>query len=115
MLKPSLISVVVGIIINSKQEVLIAQRPQQVPQSGLWEFPGGKIESNELAYEALCRELDEEIGIKVLGAKLITEYSHAYPHCSVTLSVWSMIELLGKPFGKEGQRVRWISMKDRSE
>lgn len=53
------VSVTVGIIINSQNEILIFLRPSHVQQSGLWEFPGGKIETSEESCQALCRESKE--------------------------------------------------------
>src|SRR5690606_11219430 len=49
----------------SGPQLLIAQRPLGSWRAGCWEFPGGKIEADESAEQALARELREEIGIAV--------------------------------------------------
>jgi 8-oxo-dGTP diphosphatase len=103
------IQVVAGIICNAQRQVLMALRPQHVPQGGLWEFPGGKIEAAETAYMALCRELREEIGITVLKATPFMRLSHAYPERTVELDVWWVDEFEDEPQGLEGQDIRWVA------
>ncbi len=51
----NLIRVAVGVIKNPQGQVLIALRDNARHQGGLWEFSGGKIESNETAEQALKR------------------------------------------------------------
>ena len=58
--------VVVGILINSKQQVFIAQRSANGTYPLKWEFPGGKVEEGETFEEALNRELQEELGHEIL-------------------------------------------------
>ena len=53
--------VVVGILINSNQQVFIAQRSASGTYPLKWEFPGGKVEEGEEFEEALQRELYEEL------------------------------------------------------
>ena len=59
--------VVAAAIFNKQGDLLIAQRPLDKHMGGLWEFPGGKVEAGEAVTDALCRELDEELGIRPLS------------------------------------------------
>ncbi len=99
--------VVVGVIYNSKDEVLITRRLEHVHQGDLWEFPGGKIESGETALEALSRELEEEIDITVQQARPLIRITHSYPDQTVLLDVWQIEKWHGKPYGCEGQKITW--------
>jgi len=103
-----MIQVVAGILCNLQGEVLIALRPAHVIQGNLWEFPGGKIEAEETAYQALVRELKEEIGIDVTAARPYMSLQHAYPERVVMLDVWWVETYLGVPHGHEGQAIQWV-------
>jgi len=63
--KPMTLLVVAAALINPQNEILLAQRPAGKRLAGKWEFPGGKVEKDESPEQALVRELDEELGIKV--------------------------------------------------
>jgi 8-oxo-dGTP diphosphatase len=88
---------------------LIARRPEHADQGGLWEFPGGKVEPGETAREALGRELMEELGIVLLQAAPLIQIPHHYPHRAVWLDVWEVTRFSGRPHGREGQPLRWVS------
>ena len=51
--------------ISKTPEVLLFQRAANDTGAGLYEFPGGKVEVGESEKQALVRELEEEIAIKV--------------------------------------------------
>lgn len=104
-----MLQVVAGIIFNSQHEILISYRPPHAIQGDLWEFPGGKIEANETPYDALIRELKEEVDIEVVTATPFECITHTYPEHTVVLHVWSVTEFKGEPHGKEGQIVRWVA------
>ena len=106
------IEVVVGIIWNKAGEVLLAKRRADVHCGGLWEFPGGKLEQNELLLTGLQRELHEEVGITVSQADYLFTLPWQYPSKPVKLHVHSISDYQGEPFGKEGQEVRWVPVAD---
>src|SRR5437879_6263465 len=72
--------VVACALVDADKRILIAQRPPGKTLAGLWEFPGGKVESGERPEATLIRELAEEIGITVSEPCLapLTFASHAY-------------------------------------
>lgn len=88
--------------------VLIAQREHRGLLGGLWEFPGGKRESNETLQQCCAREIREEVGVKVrVGRKLMT-INHAYSHFRITMHVFACRYLSGEPRPITCRRVRWV-------
>lgn len=74
----------VAAIIFNQGKVLIAQR-KSGDFSGLWEFPGGKIESGETHSEALRRELLEELEISILIDKFFMTVDYDYSSFHLTM------------------------------
>ncbi|MCG6657824.1 Nudix family hydrolase [Halomonas campisalis] len=101
-----------AIISNDGREVLLARRPSNVDHGGLWEFPGGKLAPYETGLEGLKRELHEELGVEIQRAQPLIRIHHEYPDKHILLDVWQVHEFTGEPFGREGQAVRWVPMKE---
>ncbi|WP_048308321.1 Nudix family hydrolase [Halomonas sp. PR-M31] len=101
-----------AIFSSDGQEVLLARRPSIVDQGGLWEFPGGKLAPFETGFEALKRELHEELGITIKKAQPLIRVPHEYPDKHVLLDVWQVHAFEGEPYGREGQAVRWVRLED---
>jgi 8-oxo-dGTP diphosphatase len=59
------LAVVAAALIRADGRVLLQQRAPGRSMAGLWEFPGGKIETGETPEAALVREIDEELGISI--------------------------------------------------
>lgn len=107
-----LIHVAAAVILNAQGQILLARRPEDKHQGGLWEFPGGKVEPGEPVVEALARELDEELGIQITTARPLIQIPHHYPDKSVLLDVYEVSAFEGEAYGREGQPIVWV---DRSE
>ncbi len=60
---PTLFQVVAAALTNESGRILLQKRPDGKPMAGLWEFPGGKVETCESYKSALKRELEEELGV----------------------------------------------------
>ena len=103
------VHVAVGVVRNEKGELLIAQRPDHLHQGGCWEFPGGKVESNESTEQALYRELKEELAIEVTQAEPLIVIPFEYSEYHVVLNVWQVMQFTGDPLGQEGQPIAWVS------
>lgn len=104
--------VAVAVIRNSQQQVLLSFRTKKKHQGGLWEFPGGKVEADETAVQALVREIDEELGLQVLASQPLIQVRHAYPDLSVLLDVYEVTAFTGTPQGRENQPIKWVDVKD---
>jgi 8-oxo-dGTP diphosphatase len=100
---------VAAAVIRRDGKILIARRPVDKHQGGLWEFPGGKVEAGEPVTQALVRELEEELGITPQQFRPLIRITHDYPDKAVCLDVWDVTEFHGTAAGREGQALRWVS------
>ncbi|MEM8877106.1 MAG: 8-oxo-dGTP diphosphatase MutT [Pseudomonadota bacterium] len=97
-------------LVDSDGRVLLAQRPEGKSMAGLWEFPGGKVESGERPETALIRELHEELGIDVTEACLapFTFASFAYEKFHLLMPLYICRRWEGTVRPIEGQTLKWV-------
>jgi 8-oxo-dGTP diphosphatase len=107
--KPILL-VVACALVDADNRVLLCQRPEGKALAGLWEFPGGKVESGETPEEALVRELREEIGVetKVDCLAPLTFASHTYEKFHLLMPLYICRRYQGIPISREGQVLKWV-------
>ncbi len=103
---------VVGAVIVRDGLVLCAQRGLEGSLPGLWEFPGGKIESGESKPEALRREISEELGCGVSVGHEITTTVHEYEFGIVHLTTFYCQIEEGAPSLSEHSEMRWLKPSD---
>lgn len=68
--------------------VLACRRAPGTASSGLWELPGGKVESGETEPEALVREIAEELGVAITVGELLTRDVTRVGARHIQLSCW---------------------------
>jgi len=104
------VQVAVGILINAQNQFLLTSRPKGKVYEGYWEFPGGKLEAGESVAQALSRELEEELGLKIDSVQLWREQRVDYPHALVSLNFCKVHHWQGELVMREGQQCAWQSL-----
>jgi len=104
------VDVAVGVLFNERQEFLLTTRPRGKVYAGYWEFPGGKLESAETVEQALARELEEELGIRVAAAHPWKIELVDYPHARVRLHFCKVWRWSGAFEMREHQAMSWQTL-----
>ena len=102
----------IGVIINKVGQVLIDKRPDDVSMGGMWEFPGGKQEHDELIENTIFRELNEELGIKVKVGDMLISFDHSYTHKNLTFVVHFCEILSGNLQPLRSSELQWVEIQD---
>lgn len=101
-----MIEVAVGIIIK-EDAVLMAERHAHQHQGNCWEFPGGKLEPGEQPFDALQRELKEEVNLNIQAADFLFDIDYSYPDKQVRLHIFNITKFSGEAHHQEGQLLKW--------
>jgi 8-oxo-dGTP diphosphatase len=102
--------VVAAVIVGPGDRVLAAQRAEPPALAGGWEFPGGKVDPGESEHDALVRECQEELGVRiVVGERVGGDWPLADGY---VLRVWLATLESGTPEPKEHMALRWLGPGD---
>lgn len=71
-------------ILNDKQELLVCKRGKE-PEKGTWDLPGGFVDANETAEEALRREIKEELNAEVKDSQYLFSLPNEYEYSGMTI------------------------------
>ena len=102
------IQVVAGILRGRDGRVLLGERQNDRNFNGLWEFPGGKIDPDELPGTALVRELKEELGITATAFELLQSVDHDYADRLVHIDFFLVTEWDAEVRPLDGQALKWV-------
>ena len=97
-----------AIVFNKDGELLIDQRLDTGSMGGMWEFPGGKKESNEPIEKTITREIKEEIGIDIKLVEMLLSFQHTYSHKKLSFTVYICDFYSGKPRALASQKLLWV-------
>jgi 8-oxo-dGTP diphosphatase len=106
--------VVAAALRDKNGRVLVQRRPKGGEQEGLWEFPGGKIESGETPENALVRELSEELSIEIDVKDLSASCFASVPHADkqLVMLLYTCLKWRGDPKPLVASEVRWVLPQD---
>ena len=104
-------TLVVGVAVFRDGRLLVARRTRPAELAGLWELPGGKVESGESLADAAARELDEELGLQItVGARVPGEFDLGNRlFMRVVLAVPGPDALDEVTLGDTHDQIRWVT------
>jgi 8-oxo-dGTP diphosphatase len=108
---------VVGAVVVRGGLVMVTQRPDDNPRwPGLWEFPGGKVEAGETDRDALERELEEELDVRVrVGAQVARVEIDRGGGDLLDFRAYRCEIVHGEPELIEVQDLRWLTLDEVEE
>ena len=75
---------------------------------GKWEFPGGKVEADETPQQALKREIQEELDVKIEVGELIDTIEYDYHTFHLSMDCFQCVVVDGEIILKEAEAARWL-------
>ena len=102
------IKTVTAAIIWDGGRVLLTRRGPGEKLSGLWEFPGGKVEPTETFEQCLTRELLEELGLEVCVGNVVAESVYTYDHGAIRLVAMETRILKGQLTLSVHDKAEWV-------
>jgi A/G-specific adenine glycosylase len=99
-------------VIWKDNTLLIGKRKETKMLGGLWEFPGGKQESDEEITQTVKREVLEETGLIVQIRSQYPPIKHTYTHFKITLHAFDCTILSGTLTARSATELRWVNLND---
>ena len=99
-------------VVIKNQKVLLTRRSPNDNLAGYWEFPGGKVESNETPQQCLKRELEEELGINSIPGDILCESVYEYDHGEFKI-IAILTDLASEDFDlKIHDKLEWVDIRE---
>ena len=92
---------------------LLQKRPAGKRHAGLWEFPGGKVEAGETPRDALVRELNEELTIRIQAGAAVqvgeARASAGEGEPDIVITLYTLADWEGVPVAEPGAEIGWFT------
>ena len=103
---------VVAAVIKKDDCYLLAKRNKDKYMGLKWEFPGGKVETNETFKEALSREILEELNVNIEIHNKVAEEKYQDSEINIILHYF-MCSLLNEDIVlSEHEVIEWVKKED---
>lgn len=99
---------VVAAVIQRGVDYLVCLRPPHKRHGGLWEFPGGKSEPGESDFDAVKRELAEELQVET--TQVADALLELHDPGSPFLIAFVPTSIAGEPSAIEHSEIRWVPL-----
>ncbi len=113
---PTWLPVVAAAIVDGEGNLLLRKRPADKHHGGLWEFPGGKVESGETPAMALVREIEEELSLQLDSSALEPSCFGEQPaekgHPAIVILLYTARSWSGEPHADDGAQFDWFAPAD---
>lgn len=103
---------VTAALIRDEQKILIAQRGRTLRFGSQWEFPGGKVRSDETPEACLRREILEELNLEIRVEEHFCTVHHRYPDLHIELMAFWCSIVGGSLQLEEHEQVRWVTVEE---
>jgi 8-oxo-dGTP diphosphatase len=105
--------VVVGALVRQGRVLLVHRSPNRRAYPGVWDLPGGHIETGESELGALTREMHEELGVEIATGSVspLCRLNAGRGTESVLLTAWLVGDWQGTPTNvapDEHDEIRWF-------
>lgn len=99
---------VTAAVLFQRGRLLLAKRTPHSSLPGVWELPGGKVESGETPESCLAREMREEFGVEVAVGELFGTNTHAYDHGCFEILAYPIEIVAGELQALEHEAFDWF-------
>ena len=99
-------------LIDWQGKVLISSRSENQILHNFWEFPGGKLKTNESPDDAIIREIKEELSLDInkKSLKPLSFNTYTYDEFHVIIFFYICRSWKGTPVSKKNHKILWIEI-----